>query len=263
MVALTLDAEELRLDGDGQVVEWLVKMRRLPRHLMLDRAIQEARVTEQDVVRFTCVLGAFYRDAEPVRVAPAAYRKRLRTAILANDAALAAPHFGFDRVALKALADAQLALIERAAPEIDKRVRQARIVEGHGDLRPEHVCLAAEPIFIDCLEFDRDLRLLDPVDELAYLAMECELAGALWIGPVVFDTYRSVTGDAPSAALVGCYQGLRATLRAKLAAWHLEDGVGNSARARWLARAQAYLDLARLCCDRGAAASGKAPAARP
>jgi len=45
-------------------------------------------------------------------------------------------------------------------------VRQRRIVAGHGDLRPEHVCLLAQLVVIDCLEFNREFRILDTVDEL-------------------------------------------------------------------------------------------------
>jgi aminoglycoside phosphotransferase family enzyme len=127
--------------------------------------------------------------------------------------------------------------------------RLERIVEGHGDLRPEHVCLAAEPVFIDCLEFNRDLRIVDPADELAFLAMECEALGAGDIGKFVFDTYESITGDAVQNALIRFYQAQRALLRAKLAAWHLEDGVTNSARTKWLGRAQEYLRLAETYCS--------------
>lgn len=136
-----------------------------------------------------------------------------------------------------------------AAHTFDQRLQQNVIVEGHGDLRREHVCLAAEPVFIDCLEFNRDLRIVDPADELASLAMECELLGAGDIGRAVFDTYASVTGDAPGIALTRFYRAQRALLRAKLAAWHLEDGVSDGTRAKWIARAQAYLWLAKTYCS--------------
>ena len=148
---------------------------------------------------------------------------------------------------LRAIAKNQLEFLDTQARSFDERLHQ--IVEGHGDLRPEHVCLAAEPVFIDCLEFNRDLRIVDPADELASLAMECELLGAGELGKLLFDTYESVTGDAPGSALTRFYQSQRALLRAKLAVWHLEDGVTNSARGKWLARGRAYLRLAESYCS--------------
>ena len=55
---------------------------------------------------------------------------------------------------------AQLAHCSSATATLfDERARAGRIVEGHGDLRPEHVCLEREPQIIDCLEFSRDFRI--------------------------------------------------------------------------------------------------------
>jgi uncharacterized protein len=250
VVPLALSSGGLKLEGEGQPVEWLVKMRRLPRHLMLDRAIQEGRVTEQDVVRFTRVLAAFYRDADRAALTPVAYRERLQRAIVENHHALSDPDYAFKSDMLDALRNRQLAFLDRCAPALDARVQKNLIVEGHGDLRPEHVCLAAEPIFIDCLEFNRDLRIVDPADELGYLAMECEFLGAGHIGNTLFATYRACTGDAVDDSLIGFYQAHRALLRAKLAAWHLEDHLTDHGRAKWLARAREYARLAEHYCSR-------------
>jgi aminoglycoside phosphotransferase family enzyme len=42
------------------------------------------------------------------------------------------------------------------------RLQSGRVIEGHGDLRPEHICLKEDPVIIDCLEFNRDLRIVAP-----------------------------------------------------------------------------------------------------
>jgi aminoglycoside phosphotransferase family enzyme len=129
-------------------------------------------------------------------------------------------------------------------PELfDARVKGQKIVEAHGDLRPEHICLIDPPVIIDCLEFSRTLRILDTVDELAFLALECEYAGAPYIGEVVFETYRQLTDDNPAHALVHFYKALRALLRAKLTIRHLDDHDA-SEHYKWIQRAGDYLQLA-------------------
>lgn len=55
------------------------------------------------------------------------------------------------------------------------------VIEAHGALRPEHVCLEG-PVVIDCLEFKHERRLLDPVSELSFLAFECRRLSAGWVG---------------------------------------------------------------------------------
>jgi aminoglycoside phosphotransferase family enzyme len=146
------------------------------------------------------------------------------------------------------LARAAQGCLERHAALFERRVAERRLVEGHGDLRPEHVCLAPEPVIIDCLEFSRELRLLDPADELAFLALECERLGAPAVGSWFLAAYTEVTGDAPPPLLLRFHRTYRALRRAKLAVWHLEDPAVREP-ARWTARARRYLELAPLLRD--------------
>ena len=124
-----------------------------------------------------------------------------------------------------------------------RRAELGRVVEGHGDLRPEHVCLGPSPLVIDCLEFRADLRCLDPVDELAFLAMECERLGAAGIGRILFDRYRRRTGDDPSRALINFYKAVNALIRARIAILHLRETPVRDP-AKWPRRAAEYLAIA-------------------
>ena len=105
------------------------------------------------------------------------------------------------------------------------------------------------PQIIDCLEFKRDFRILDPVDELSFLALECERLGAPDIGPVIFDTYRAVTGDTWPDNLVFFYKSLRGCLRAKIAAWHLREPNVRQ-RPKWTGRARTYLALGETYAEK-------------
>jgi aminoglycoside phosphotransferase family enzyme len=123
------------------------------------------------------------------------------------------------------------------------RLRDGRMVEGHGDLRPEHVALRPDIAIIDCLEFSRALRLVDPVDELAFLGMEARRQGAPEISRILFERYRRRTRDTPGPALVAFYEAYRALIRARLAIAHLDDHDAAVA-PKWHARAAAYLAIA-------------------
>lgn len=249
VVGLTMDRNgDLHLGGDGEPVEWLVKMRRLPRHLMLDNAIENGRVSSEDVRRFTRVLAAFYCRAERVAINPEQYRQCLQRDVQDNHRELCDPDYKLPREQLERLTAVQLGLLRSAPDLFDARVKAGRIVEAHGDLRPEHVCLTPQPVFIDCLEFNREFRILDTVHELAYLALECEYAGADFIGEVALDTYRRETTDEPPAKLVHFYQMYRAALRARLSIWHIKDRDVRE-HAKWTHRAERYLRLADKYCD--------------
>jgi len=230
--------------GGADVVDWLVHMRRLPAGRMLDRMIVERSLDEDALRRVVGRLARFYRAAPPVPVAPADYRAQFAAAIRQNRDELVKPRYGLDADEVEATFRRQLEALGRHATLLDGRAAAGRVVEGHGDLRPEHVCLEAQPQFIDCLEFARELRVLDPVDELAFLALECERLGAPWARECIFRTYAEATGDAPPEALVSFYRSYRAGIRARIAAWHLDDP-SVQVPAKWIARAGEYLRLAR------------------
>lgn len=245
VVPLAATGGGLALEGSGTPVEWLVKMRRLPRAAMLDYAMAAGTVTLQDIERCMAVLCAFYLSSPPAAITRARYRARFERDIDGHRRALSEAAYRMPRAPVEDLCARLLDFLGANAPLFDARVAAGRIVEGHGDLRPEHVCLAPEPMFIDCLEFDAGLRLVDTADETAYLALECDCAGEPHVGRSVLAAYRAHARDDVPERLVAFYQAQRAAMRAKLSAWHLDDGLPDAARARWLERARAYFAYAQ------------------
>ena len=77
--------------------------------------------------------------------------------------------------------------------------RGARVVEGHGDLRAEHVYLGPPVAVIDCLEFSRELRLLDPAEEIALLALEVEAVQAPF-AQAILERFRTLSREPRSGA---------------------------------------------------------------
>jgi aminoglycoside phosphotransferase family enzyme len=244
VVPLAVDARgNARLEGAGEILDWLVKMRRLPADRMLDNLIRRQAVSEAEVRNLAAGLAAFYRESPPVRLPPAEYRRRCERSVYANRRALSDRLYDLPAGEIAAVHEAQERIL-RYSPELfDTRVQAGRIVEGHGDLRPEHVCLEREPVIFDRLEFNREFRIVDAADELAFLSMECERLGAPSVGPVLFQVYEETTGDRPPPPLVSFYKAYRACLRAKLAIWHTRELPPPQWR-KWRALAADYLALA-------------------
>lgn len=233
----------LALGGNGTAVDWLVQMRRLPANRMLDAAIRAGTAEPWQLDTLTRRLVAFYRTAAPIEFAPGDYCKRLEAGIVANrreleDAAGALPPDAVCRVH-----EALLVMLRDTRALFDRRSAERRIVEAHGDLRPEHVLLGTEPQVIDCLEFNREFRILDPIDELSFLAMECAALGGAEVGTQILSGYCELSGDRPPQRLLDFHACCRACLRAKLAIAHLEE-VPAREPARWPALARQYLELA-------------------
>jgi len=137
----------------------------------------------------------------------------------------------------------QRLFLDRCGSLIAARLRHRRIVEGHGDLRPEHIWLDDKVRIIDCLEFNARLRIVDPFDEIAYLGLECERMGAAWIGDYLRRRMRHLLRDGPADVLFTFYHCYRATLRARLSIAHLLEPQPRTPE-KWPRLATEYLALA-------------------
>ena len=234
-------AGALQLGGRGCLVDWLVKMRRLPADVRLDVAIARGEVDWERLRTALELITAFYVDAPPAGIGPADYRRRIEREIDADREVLAMPSHRVPLAMTNRVIEAQRAFLRDHAYLIERRAEH--VIEGHGDLRPEHIYLLAEPVIVDRLEFNRDLRLVDPAGELAFLAMECERLGESSVGALALEVYTRDKGDRPPTPMVAFYRSRSACVRARIAIWHIADPTAPVA-SPWLDRAARYLELA-------------------
>jgi aminoglycoside phosphotransferase family enzyme len=244
VVPLALDSHgEMRLGGQGEIIDWLVMMRRLPAERMLDYLIRTRALEPMDTHAVAEVLARFYSESAALEISGEEYRRQYEHKVRMNHDTLADPAYGLPTAQVEAVYQAQRQFLVRAPELLEQRAMDGRVIEGHGDLRPEHVCVESLPVIFDRLEFNRAFRIIDPADELAFLAMECERLGSTRVEPELLGAYRRFTGDYPPPRLIWFYKAHRACLRARLAIWHLRD-VERSSWSRWRAVAGEYLRLA-------------------
>lgn len=244
VVSLTVDQiGHLQFDGCGVAIDFLVKMRRLPAQHMLDYAIKDGTAQPEDIGKIAALLSDFYRALTPVSIDPAAYRNRFLVAIHRNLRELSATCYQLQVETVEQVCTAQHAALQQMSGWFNQRVQAGRIIEGHGDLRPEHICLRPDLVIIDCLEFSPEMRQVDAVDELGFLALECERLGAGALGVMLIKDYERISGDRPDPALIHFYQSYRACKRATIAIRHLDEEKFRHS-AEWPRRAIEYLRLA-------------------
>ncbi len=252
--------------GGGRVVDWLVHMRRLPAERMLDDLVRRVALEDADLDRLAETLARFYAQAGATTIAPADYVAAYASRVAATARELADPRHGLDAVQVERVNSAQQRYLALAADIVGARAAAGRVIEGHGDLRPEHICLVDPPAIFDCIEFNAAFRRIDVIDELSFLAMECDQLGRPDVGREILARYRAESGDEAPEELVNFYKAYRASVRAKVAALRAAEHAGaESARDRreaatYLALADRYVaELPRppLVVVRGISGSGK------
>jgi aminoglycoside phosphotransferase family enzyme len=243
VVPLTADAAGLSIDGKGTIVDWLVVMRRLDERCTLDQAIESGRVARPQLDQLVCILAQFYQHAKRVFVSPEGHLRAWRAGLRYNREVLLAPRLGLPSGLVRHIDGVQHRFIAARSELIRGRVLGRHIVDGHGDLRPEHIWLNDPPKIIDCLEFNPSLRAVDPLDEVAFLHLECERLGSPWAADYIRRGMMQALHERAGEPLFLFYRCHRATLRARLAIAHLLEPNPRTPE-KWPGLARAYLQLA-------------------
>jgi len=230
-----------QIGGQGTVSDWLLVMRRLDRRRMLDVMLGARAVTHRDLDAVLQVLVDFYRSRTPLPFTPEAYLRRVAARLEEAISALQHPRAGLPPAESALSASVLRAAFAQLTSQLGARATQHHVVEAHGDLRAEHVCIGPPVQIIDALEVYTDLRMLDAAEEIAMLALECERRSAGWAADYLRERYRTLAADPCSNELFEFYMALRAVTQAKLALWHLDDPEQSSDPERWRERARAAL----------------------
>lgn len=248
LVPLTLQpCGALRLNGDGRPVDWLVKMRRLETRWMLDNRLLRHTWRYVELEAVADRLAQFFVTARPARLDAVTYIRNLHSEL--GRARRAISGCGQPRLLGVGgrVARCLYIFLVRGKRLFHGRLAQRRVIDGHGDLRPEHVYVRGTPQIIDCLEFRSDLRRLDPLSEIAFLALECRRLANSPVGSVLLRRYRQRGGGKLPRELIAFYTAFNALTRARLAIEHVAEP-GARTREQWIDRATAYLAAAAQEC---------------
>ena len=164
---------DLQLGGsEGEIVDWLVEMRRFPAEGLFARLAEEGRLTRQEIETLAADVAVFHAHAEVTRErGGAALFARI---VAGNDDNLketVGKVFEAEKVArLKEESDR---LIASHALLLDGRRDAGFVRRCHGDLHLGNVTLIGNrPVIFDCIEFSDDIASIDILYDLAFLLMD-------------------------------------------------------------------------------------------
>jgi aminoglycoside phosphotransferase family enzyme/predicted kinase len=221
----------LALDGEGALVDAVVRMRPFDQAGLLDRLAGQGPLPGNLVDALAADIAALHAAADVS--ADRAGAARMARVLDVNAAAFSASGLlGEDEArALDRLFRDGLA---RHAALLDSRAAAGFVRRCHGDLHLRNICtLRGRPVIFDCLEFDEDLATTDVLYDLAFLVMDLWNRGQRAAANRVMNRYCDATGEAAGLALLPFLVAVRAAVRA-----HVTAAAGAAGEAR------TYLDLA-------------------
>ena len=226
-----LGVAELR-GPDGQVCDHLVVMRRMPAARRLSTLVCSRAPVAGPLRQVARILAARHaKAARGPQIAEQGSRDALRRRWADNIEqtraiqARLAPREPLDPAVIGETERLASRFLAGRTPLFDARIRQGRIVDGHGDLLADDIfCLDDGPRILDCLDFDDRLRWLDGLDDAAFLAMDLERLDALALAEQFMAAYADYSGDPVPVSLRHHYVAYRAFVRVKIACLRAVQG---------------------------------------
>lgn len=243
----------LHFEGEGEVIEWAVKMQRLDDDATLQHALLTGGVDVALVRRLAQRIAEFHAKADTSDEIADFARFDVVAKNVRENLTEARDHVGetIHADVLNRLIELSEAELETQRVLIDARARVNLARDTHGDLRLEHVYLfpdraaPADMVVIDCIEFNKDFRYADPVADMAFLAMGFSFFGRRDLAQAFAASYFETAGDADGARLLPLYVSYRAAVRGKVAGIKLSlRKLPDSEREKTLTKARAYWLLA-------------------
>ncbi len=251
VVPITRDAGGLRFEGTGPVIDWAVKMRRLPESATVRSHWQRGQLNRNDLERVARRIAAIHRDSVSIS-GKHAFEANQSFDRCWTDNWIFARSLNTDIIrpqVMQRLLELSGEWRQRFADTLQQRAVEGMIRDVHGDLRMEHIFLfpqQASPgdiVIIDGIEFNPGLRQIDVAADIAFLTMELSFAGLREMASCVAAEYIRASGDRSGENVLTHFAIYRSAVRAKVAAIlaaepeipiHDRERAARRSQAHWL-----------------------------
>ena len=248
LLKVTKDSGNICLDGKGEIIDYAVKMKKLPAEGMMDRLLENGGLTADMIAAVARKIAEFHAAADT----NPQINQFGSLAVVNNNVD---ENFEQSRPYIGRVLSAQQfetlkkyfdLFLKNNQGLFGRRVCGNHIRDCHGDLHSAHINFNNGSICIyDCIEFNDRFRYGDTASEVAFLAMDLDRHGRADLRRTFVNEYVQRSGDEGLFSLLRFYQAYRAHIRAKVACFKLDDPfVPEKEKATEQEKAEGYFNLA-------------------
>ncbi len=247
-----------RIDGEGPLLDYAVKMREFPQEALASRLLGRNRFDAGEIDALAALIAGFHASAARAKaVETLGAPETICVAALQNFAQIMPRlRLARDKEAVQLLREWTEREFRARHEELAARKRGGHVRECHGDLHLGNIVVRdGQPIPFDCIEFNDELRWIDVASEVAFVVMDLHDRGRPDLGWRFLNRYLEASGDYDALGVLRFYLVYRALVRAKV---HLirsqQPGLMAHDKSRLQTAFHGYLRLAsRLSAATGVA----------
>lgn len=223
-------SNSIKIGGEGETVEYAVKMRRIPQEMMLSRLLEERKVDKQLMGEIARIIAEFHsrRDAEKTitsflldPIVEANWAENFNQTIEFVGRTISKGDFNFIRKKIEEF-------IERNASVFERRMLYGHVRKCHGDIHSGNIFVADRIYIFDAVEFNDRMSYSDVVADVGFLAMDLDFKNRTDLSDYLVERYVEYSGDEEVAELLSFYKCYRAYVRGKVVSFRLNDSSINS-----------------------------------
>jgi len=240
-------SDVIRTKGEGETVEYAVKMRKIPQNKMLSKLLEENKVDNALIDKIAKIIADFHSKAETSkRISKFGSLTIIRTNWDENfeqtkeyiGKTISAQDF-------KTIGEKVEKFMGENAPVFEKRIADGRVRDCHGDIHSGNIFAADKVYIFDAIEFNERFRYSDVASDVAFLAMDLDFRNRPDLSSFFLDKYIEYSGDKELTKLIPFYECYRAYVRGKVVGFRLKDpNINEEEKAAAVKEARDYFTLA-------------------
>ena len=240
-------SNSIKIKGEGAIVEYAVKMRRMPEDQMMNKLLDRGEVNEELIDKIAEIIAQFHSRAETNRrissfgsmdVIRANWEENFEQTREFVNRTISFKEF-------KQLLDKTESFMTQHRQLFDQRMTNNRIRDCHGDIHTSNIFVSNKIYIFDTIEFNDRFRYSDVAADLAFLAMDLDFNGRSDLSTLLIERYKVYSGDQEFSELLPFYKCYRAYVRGKVASFRLNDSnINVKEKSKIIQEAKRYFKLA-------------------
>lgn len=238
---------ELRVNGDGEIVEYAVKMRHFPQNNIMKNLLQKEKIDEPIIENLCNTLVTFYSSQNPSEeIKKFGKKEYIQKNTDENfdqtkdfiDKTISKKRYGYIKKITNNFLDKKEKLF-------DKRVKNNKIYDCHGDLHSGNIVILDSKVCIfDCIEFNKRFRYSDVASDIGFLSMDLDFLNHPFLSSYLIKEYIEKSEDKEILTILNFYKCYRAYVRGKVTSFKLDDpNIDKKDRKNTKKTAKKYFDL--------------------
>ncbi len=237
----------IRIGGKGRVIEYAVKMRRIPEENIMTRLLEKGKIDKKIIKKMAKIISEFHDNAETndrisefgsLLMIEKNWKENFEQTEEFINRTVTSEIF-------QLIHEKVYSFLKKNKNLFTNRVTENRVRECHGDIHSGNIFIADKIYIFDAIEFNERFRYCDVASEIAFLAMDLDFKKRTDLSSFFVDQYVQFSSDNKLEKVLNFYKCYRATVRGKVISFKLNDpNVGFEEKSAAKKDAKAYFKLA-------------------